>query len=339
MTERRRPRSWMDAVIALIDRFPGPPWAAYVVLVALSTGISMGVRLLEGSPIDGLAVLFAGLTFTPFAVMLYINRAAREALEDFRPALGELEPEYASFERRLTTTSVWAGILGAVIGVGIALVGVFTAEGGWGVTPTNGLATNIVSGILLLIFNAGVTTLVVHELGHLRAISRIHREATNIQLWNVRPQNAFARLSAAAAVAITLPYGTAALLSALIDRNGLFAGVLVAVLVVFATLLFVGPLVGMRRRLVREKEEQLSENDRSSEVVAEQLRSDVDAGKFTDAAGLEGVLSALATERERLRKASTWPWNADTLRAFLTSLGVPVVLWLVTTLLGRLLFA
>lgn len=339
MTERRRLRSWVDAINDLIARIPGPPWLVYLVLIVGSTAVAMGVRVLDGSPIDALAVVFAALTFTPFAVMHYINRAAKEALEDFRPALGELEPEYATFERQLTTTSVWTGIAGAAIGIAIAAIGVFTAGGGWGVVPTNGIATNILTGLLLAVFNGSVTTFVLHEFGHLRTITRIHREATNIQLWNVRPQNAFARVSAAAAVALTLPYGTAALVSALVTRNGLFAGVLVAILVVSATLLFVGPLVGMRRRLVREKEEQLSENDRASEVVATRLRSAVDGGQFADAAALESAIGALGAERERLRKTSTWPWNADTLRAFLTSLGIPVALWLVTTLLGRLLFS
>ena len=49
-------------------------------------------------------------------------------------------------------------------------------------------------------------------------------------------------------------------------------------------------------------------------------------------------MAALAADRDRLRRVSTWPWSADTLRAFLTSLAIPILLWFLTSFLGRLLF-
>jgi hypothetical protein len=64
----------------------------------------------------------------------------------------------------------------------------------------------------------------------------------------------------------------------------------------------------------------------------------VDSGELTSAADLLSLMGALGTERDRLKRVSTWPWSADTLRAFLTSLGVPVLLWFLTTVLGRVLF-
>jgi hypothetical protein len=288
--------------------------------------------------IDPLAIVFAGLSFIPFAVTHYINRAARRALEDFRPALGDLDPDYPRFERQLTTTSFAAGLVGAIIGVGIVAAGTLTAGGAWGITPDNSVATNVVGIFLLLVFNGSLATFLLHEIGHLRTITHVHRFATNIQLWNVRSHSAFARVTAMAAIAITVPYVTSALFSALSTENPVVAIVIVIVALGFATLLFVGPLVGMRRRLVRERERQLSETDRAFEIAAGTLRAKVDAGDMTGGAELQSVLSALGTERDRLKKVSTWPWTADTLRAFLTSLGLPVLLWFLTTALGRLLF-
>ena len=103
MPTRRRARSWMDAVTALIDSLPGPPWVAYAILIVLSVAATVILRLLDGVYIDALVVAFAALTFTPFAVTFYVNRAAKRALADFRPALGELEPEYDELEWKLTT--------------------------------------------------------------------------------------------------------------------------------------------------------------------------------------------------------------------------------------------
>ena len=339
MPTGRRARSWVDAVVALIDRLPGPPWLAYALLAVVSVAATVVLRLLDGVYIDALVIAFAALTFTPFAVTFSINRAAKRALADFRPALGELEPEYAEFERRLTTTSVATGIVGAVIGIGIVTIGNLTVDGAWGVSPSNSLATNVVTLATQYILNTSLITFLLHQVGNLRTITRIHREATNIQLWNVRTHNAFARVTVMAALAITVPYVTAAVLSALFSANSVIVIIVIVVALSVATLLFVGPLVGMRRRLVDEKEQQLSETDRVFEGVAARLRAELDAGDLASVGTYETAMSALGSERERLRKVSTWPWSADTLRAFLTSLAIPIFLWFLTSLLGRLLFS
>lgn len=329
----------MDAVIAWVDRLPGPPWATYAVLTALSIAAVVVLRMIDHAAIEPVAIVYAGLTFTPFAFMHAINRAARAALADFRPALGDLESEYPRLERQLTTTSFATGLVGAAIGVGIVAAGVLSAGNAWGVAPDNMLITNVVGVGLLVILNAGVTTFFLHEFGHLRAITRIHRLATGIALWDARSHRAFSRVTAMAAIAITVPYVSAALLSALSDTQPIVATSAVIVSLALATVLFAGPLLGMRRRLRREKEELLGATDRSFEQVATALRTRIDGRDFAGAAELESVLGGLAIERERLKKVSTWPWSADTLRAFLTSLGLPVLLWFVTTVLGRLLFA
>src|SRR5688500_7584103 len=141
---RRRARSWVDVVTDLIDRLPGPPWVTYAILTVVSIAATVVLRLLDGAPINPLTIVYAALTFTPFAVMFYINRAAKRALADFRPALGELEPEYDELERRLATTSAATGIVGAIIGIGIVTFGNLTADGAWGVSPENSLVTNVV---------------------------------------------------------------------------------------------------------------------------------------------------------------------------------------------------
>lgn len=338
MPTRRRARSWVDAVTALIERLPGPPWVAYAILVVVPVAATVILRLLDGVYIDALIVTFAALTFTPFAVTFYVNRAAKRALADFRPALGELEPEYDDLEWKLSNASFATGIAGAVIGIGIVTGGNLTVDGGWGVSADNSLATNIVTLATQYILNTSLVTYLLHQVGNLRTITRIHRDATNIQLWNVRPHNAFARVTVLGAIGITVPYVTAAIFSALFAANSVIAIVIIVAALAIATLLFVGPLVGMRRRLVDEKERQLSETDRVFEEVAANLRKDLDAGKVAGAATYESAMAALGADRDRLRRVSTWPWSADTLRAFLTSLAIPILLWLLTSFLGRVLF-
>jgi hypothetical protein len=335
---RRRTRSWVDLVIGWIDRVPGPAWLVYAALVVLSVVASVIPRLLDGAVIDALTVSFAALTVTPFALLHATERASRRALAEFRPALGALEPEYDELELRLTTTSAATAIMSVVLGIAIVTAGILSVRGGWGVASENSVLTNAVTIGQEVILNAALLTFLLHQIRVVRTITRIHRDATGIVLWNVRPNRAFARVTVLTAIAIVVLYVTAAVGSALTSDNPAIAAVLAILALAIATLAFAGPLVGMRRRLVGERERQLGETDRVFEEVATRLRADVDAGDFEAAARLDGVVSALAGERERLRKVPTWPWSADTLRAFLTSLGVPVALWLVTTLLGRLLF-
>lgn len=339
MSSRRHARSWVDVVTGLIDRLPGPSWAAYAVLVVVPVAATVILRLVDGVYIDALVVAFAALTFTPFAITFYINSAAKRALAEFRPALGDLEPEYDELERQLTTSSVVTGIVGALVGIGIVTGGNLTVDGAWGVSGENSLATNVVTLATQYILNTSLITFLLHQIGNLRTITRIHRDATNIQLWNVHTHNAFARVTVLAAIAITVPYVTVAIFSALFSANSLIAITVIVVALAIATLLFVGPLVGMRRRLVTEKERQLSETDRVFEGVAANLRSTLEAGDVAKAATFESAMAALAADRDRLRRVSTWPWSADTLRAFLTSLAIPILLWFLTTFLGRVLFA
>jgi hypothetical protein len=338
MTPRHHRRSWMDGALALVDRLPGPAWAAYAVFTVLSIAVTLASRVPERAPVDALTIVFAGLTFVPFVIMHYVNRAAGRALQEFRPALGELESGYSTFERQLTSTSAVTGIVGAIIGLVVPMLGIITTGGAWGVSADNGVASNVVTFVLQALLNAGLATFLLHEVGHLRTITHIHRLATNIQLWNVPPQNAFARVTVLTAMAITVPFVTAGVLSALTTTNPVIAIVIMVVGLGISTLLFVGPLAGMRRRLVREKQQLLGETDRAFEALGARLRRDAEAGVLADASQLDSLIGALNIERERLRKVSTWPWNADTLRAFITTLVVPVVLWFLTTVLGRLLF-
>ena len=46
---------------------------------------------------------------------------------------------------------------------------------------------------------------------------------------------------------------------------------------------------------------------------------------------------ALRAERERIAKASTWPWDPGTLRGVATSFLLPLLTWGVTAGIGKLL--
>jgi hypothetical protein len=52
--------------------------------------------------------------------------------------------------------------------------------------------------------------------------------------------------------------------------------------------------------------------------------------------GLNTALNALLTSRKVVARFSIWPWEGDKVRSFASTLLLPIALWLLTRLLGRL---
>jgi hypothetical protein len=339
MPAARRPlRSWPDAAIAAVDRLPGAAWLAYLIATLVTVGLFIGQRLVEGIDINPVTVGYTALTFLPLAAMHYANRAAARALDDFRPALGRLEPEYESLRRRLTTMPFWPAIIAALIGAGVLVIGQFTAGGLWGMRPEYSTGTNVATATMQLILNMSFAAFVFHTVVQVMVIVHIHRDASAIELWNTPPHNAFSNLTLLLAIAIVVPYSLVEILSALNSQLTVVELTVYAVAMGLSIAVFVLPLSGVRSRLLRERTREFDDTSRAFAVAAGQLRAAVESGDAASAPALKDALTGLALDQDRLRKVSTWPWTADTFRGFVTTLGIPLVLWFLTTFLGRVLF-
>ncbi len=335
-------RSWVDLLIAGIDRLPGPPWAFYLVGTVVFTVASIGLRWLDGSwPVgeveSAITVIFAGGAFYPLAMIHYLNTVARRTLAEYRPALGELEPRYAELERDLTTMPRWLANVALVLALIVVALGIFTAPGGWGVNPPTSVATSAFSVLAILVLDVPFIVYFLRSIRQLAIIARIHRESTNIRLYDAGPHNAFARFTLVAAVSITVPYAIIEVIGSLLNSISVVEVVLFVLSIVLSIVLFVVPLNGMHRRLVHEKNGQLAANGEAFELVSSRVHADVDAGDYARADEANKVISSLALEADRLRKISAWPWSAETLRGFASALGLPILLWLITFILARVL--
>jgi len=101
--------------------------------------------------------------------------------------------------------------------------------------------------------------------------------------------------------------------------------------------IFILPLYRMHRRLGDEKQRLLLDADERYSLLVDRLNRQLDKGKFTD---LESTGSAIATftaQRDSLAKVSTWHWRPETLRSLLSTIAAPIILYLVSRLLGRLI--
>lgn len=336
MTRDRR--SWVDALLAGVDRMPLPPWILYLVLGVLLALTSIVLRWADGSyPFPELApitTLFAGGGAYALGVVHYVDRAARRALAEFRPALGALEPRYGELERRLTTMPRWQALLALALGATIPVAG--HLGGGWGISDRTSLATNLYTVSVQVLLNVFVVVFFLRVGRQLRTIVRIHREATGIRLSDPVAHSAFSRLTFRAAVLIAVPYALIEVAAGLLNESTLVELVLLVLALALSVAVFVLPLRGMHARLVALKQEQLAEIERTFDLASAELtllvsaRGARGAGEAAPAADL---VTALGVARDRMRHLSAWPWSPEVLRGFISSIAVPVALWLATPML------
>jgi hypothetical protein len=81
--------------------------------------------------------------------------------------------------------------------------------------------------------------------------------------------------------------------------------------------------------LAKEKAQWLDQISLRVEAVFTQIHERIDAGELEEVEELTKVISVLESERETLESISTWPWQPETLRALVTALLLPLLLWVI----------
>jgi hypothetical protein len=341
----RRRRSWVDVVLAWLGRFPGPFWLIYAILTALFVIAGTLVRWADGSVplglVDSGRVLNDVFTLYGLAVVRYLTVTAGRALDEFRPALGELEPQYGELKRKLTTVSWAASLVPVGIGAAFTAVSMLSDPAGWGLSsrsPFGVISYVAVQGIAFVSFFFMFLVVAVRQL---IVVVQVHRRATNVSLYSSGSNSAFSRLTLRTSIGLVLPvyvYAFVAIIAKWTFAKTSWVEVAaLATVLISSVALFALPLNGMRRRLVRQKSGLIADANRRFEVAANRLHEAVDADNFLRVDELNKVMGSLVTEKDTVRRLSTWPWEADTLRGFVSSIVLPILLWLVTTLLSRLI--
>lgn len=337
------PPSFVDGLMLWIERLPGSAWVFYLLVTAVIAALGHGLDWLDGTippgtfNADELTNDF--ITIYALAALHLLNATARRSLEDFRPALGKLEAQYEKLRYELTTFSPRFAAITTGIGLLLAVLVIAESAGKWIITDDSSLVTNAFNVLQITLTIVSFVGLASQMIRQVRLIAYIHRSATNVNLYESDSHHAFSRLTVRAALALALPTyfflftyywqdGRIVITSALDTSMFLFA-ILVSVAV------FILPLLGMRRRLVEEKNRLMVESDHSFEAAARMLHERVDGKNLEKMDDLNKTLASLILERDTLKKISTMPWEAETMRGFLSSVGLPILLWFVTTYLGR----
>jgi hypothetical protein len=345
--------SWLDHIVRGIARAPGPTWIAYV---AISVVVLLMVNLegwLAGSAVGSLdpaQSVYALFFVLPLVLYHFVSNVAGDAADRFRPATDLDDRSAADLRYRLTITPAWGALVAGSLAVMVNLIWVLADPAGFqlaGKSPEY-VAVRLISESFL---SAMVFVLLYQVLRQLRIISGLHRAATHVDLLRPAPMHAFSRLTSVGAIGI-IAFGllTGLPLPGIPETTWLTTLTFWTVpMLCLGAIVFVLPLRGMNRRLVDEKSALMNGIAERIEAASEALHAlvdheskNVDDVELSRAAqtridALTKALSGLLQERDFVKKQSTWPWDPSTLRAVLSAIALPIVLFLITRFLDRVL--
>ena len=171
----------------------------------------------------------------------------------------------------------------------------------------------------------------------MRIVSRALADAT-VDPFLAGPLNALSWLTARTGIVLVIIVATSVLFVPLTDDLPAFIlnyapfTILPSLVAVIA---FVVPLSGTHTRLDAEKDRLVAEADARLKGLLAEINRDVDERDLARADGLNKSLSSMLQQREVLAKLPTWPWSTTTLRAFVSAMLLPIVLFLIQRVLAQ----
>ena len=349
------PPSWLDHFTAWVDRLPGPAWVFYLVLGILAALVEAAIQWQEGAYPFGTfdaALVFTAVIFVYLlGLMHYLDKAAASALEAFRPLLppasldGRLRTEDQSLYRRLsyelTTLPARPALAATLLGVAFAL-GDFTLRIATGDDPPYlaGTARTALSTATFMppfvAANGIMVLLLYHTLHQLAQVSRVYTKYAAISIYRLKPLYALSLPGAYTAGGIIVFISTfLATTTQSLQTAGLVALAISLTFAAIAGATFALPLAGAHRRLVKEKDSRLMDISSRFEVTSARLHHQLDGNRLLQMDALNKALASLEIEHAFVRRVPTWPWEPGTLRGLLAALLLPIAVWLIQLLLGR----
>ncbi|HLE51551.1 MAG TPA: hypothetical protein VI755_05790 [Anaerolineales bacterium] len=331
--------SWIDRLIQWISRIPGPAWLIYVAALLAFALLNNAVFWLDGSlaagSFDRIRVLDSGFIVYFVALYHHLSLVAGRSFQDFRPVLKTADSDIRILEYRLTTFPRQLGWLAILVGIGLGIVSVQSDPGSYGLDVAMTLLPVVYQSAAQIFVISALVALILQIIRQLRLVIDLHRQAAEIDLFQLAPVHAFASLTARAGIGLVVFMVFNGLLEySEITGAPLYVMVIVGGLAIFV---FVMPLLGMRNRLKAEKARLLSVTNEALKVTIGRIHDQVNSNQQEDIAGLNTAMNALIVERNLIEGISTWPWEPSTLRGFASTLLLPIFLWLVTRLLERLI--
>ena len=330
--------------LAWVDRLRWHGWwlyvALFVVFVAWSETIAWAAGIVPVGTID--RFLAPGAFYAPYilAAIAYVNGYADRALKTFWPATGWPDSERPIWRRAFLSSPTGYGIPTFIVAVAIAVVGFANASAA--VLAPNAPTLSDTSRAILFIAYFPPSLLgywcallaFLHTARQLRLVARIHHDAQKIDPFDRAPVYAFSGLTVRTGLAYLFSGYYTLVVNGAFQQNNV-AGLSVLVIVfVLSGACFIVPLLGIHGRLVAEKDVLVHDVEVRIGKLGDEMYRRVDAGQFDGVKTITDSLAGIATLRDRIARLPTWPWPPNVLRGFLSALLIPVVVYIVSRLIG-----
>jgi len=337
-------RSWLEWLTDLVDAAPAPRWLVYGGSLAIWTfltaliGWSVAMRPFPDivlSPV--VAAMFPVILLWSMQVL---DRVAVRSLAALSPALDLDAAQIDATARELRRTPPGWAFLALPVGAAAGIGSVLASPVGWELRPGDPAVTWALTLVIsctgmFVAFGFGV-----HAVHQMRLVDDIHRRWVSIDLFRLEPLYSFAKLTSLTGITIIgIVVGGTVIVSIVVPNFELAPTDVVAFgfLLVVAIASFIVPLLGLHDRIEAEKDRRLAEAQTTLAAALAEVRRRVAAGDMDGAARVNDAVAAANVGVLVVTRVSTWPWRAETLRGFLSAVFLPIGLWLVITLLGRLL--
>lgn len=341
------PPGWFDRFTTWVDRLPGPAWSFYLILGLGVSVAGSAIQWIEGAyplgTFNPLHVWTLGNFAYLLALMHYLDKSAFSAITSFRPILAPAdEATFASLAYQLTTLPPRSTLLASIAGVAFSSISYIFQSSTGTITIFAGTADTTFSHIsmvvLLLVGNAISFLLAYHTIHQLLLINRIYTQHARISIYELQFLYALSIPGAFTGIGVILfIYIWFATATSMVQSVGPVEFGLSASFGVIAVGMLILPLIGAHRRILAEKNKRLAEISSHFEKVTEQLLQTIDTGGYAQVDHLNKSLASLGIVQSTLRGVPTWPLELGAVRALLAALILPIAIWAIQLLLGRLL--
>lgn len=325
------PPSIVDRFMAWADELPGPVWLFYLMLLSLLIIVVNGITWVDGSATFGTIDRYRSSVpvypVASLALIHYLNRVARRALNAFRPALNVEDEAYKQIEYELIILPwgrTWVVLIMSLIFTTLFILN--TPNHDVILSPLPWLA--LVDLVIYALVFGLIAVFVYHTLRQLSLVSRIHASAPNINLFQPIPLYAFSRLSAQTGVGLLLLNS----FSILTDQTT-FVNPALNALTIFTSLVavacFILPMRGIHDRIVAEKRRLFAEANTRLEGAIQELYRRADSHNLSGIDQLNQLITSLIVTRTEVAKLPTWPWDAGTLTGFVSAFILPLIFRLI----------
>jgi hypothetical protein len=337
--------SWIHPLNDAIDRLPGPRWVAYAGIAILGILLQHAQYWSTGrvdvGTIDRVNTYWGVMVAAALWLPGHLERHARSSFDRFRPAL---EVSREDGDRLGYELTIIPGQLSAAITVLAAVVTAASFVADPEGTSVAGLPPVMLAlAFVIQVLVTAVFFQVIYRLvRQVRLVRQILERHVEVDVFRPAPLHAIAALTARPGAVLTLVLATVVVVVPFTtDPVAFLVGWGPALIVppLVAIFAFVAPLTGAHARLEAQKERLQDATERRIRGLLDDLNRDVDTRDLAQVDAYNKALATLLLEREILSKLPTWPWSFGTLRAFLSTILLPLTLFVLQQALSRLIQA